>query len=150
MKLLALAVGVGALLPLSSAYFSEGWQPGQPVTKYLTATSSAPNAVPTAPGVKAPPKEPFDWKKFKFEHLLTGGPIGTFVQGLGLNLTERLEKAREGIPSRFNEAIPLITDDNYESMLFNETFSSPQEEADRVWVILVLVDWFELASTLRC
>lgn len=130
-----------SLLPLSNAYFSEGWQPGQPATKYLTSTTSALFAVPTIAGSNADPKEPWSWKelkeKFSVEELLKSEAVESFLGRFGVNVTKSLEIAREAMPPRFSTAIPLVTDDNYETILFNETFTSPREEADRVWVLLV-------------
>lgn len=143
MKLLSLSLALLSLVPLSSAYFSEGWQPGQPATKYITSSSSAPFAIPTSSdsSKSSEPQEPWTWEtikaKLNVEEILKSKPVTDFLDRFGVNVTKSLETAREGIPPRFSGAIPLITDNNYEAVIFNETFASPQEEADRVWVLLV-------------
>jgi hypothetical protein len=37
----------------------------------------------------------------------------------------------------WDKRIPLITDENYESLIVGETFSSEEEESERVWFLIV-------------
>jgi len=134
---------IGLLVSSSRAYLSEGWRPGQPATRYLTSTLSAPNAVPTihgAPGGE--PRKPWSWKDLSnigLESFLTSNAVSSVLVRFGINVTEHLAAAREGIPLRFTDSIPLITDENYEEAILNEQFSSPEEERDRVWAIFVSI-----------
>ncbi|KAF8317011.1 uncharacterized protein EI90DRAFT_3147377 [Cantharellus anzutake] len=122
-------------------YFSQGWQPGQPVTKFLTpiSTTTAESALPTDPGTA--PVKSHSWKDFKLglEDMLTSGPVSSVLMRFGFNISEKLALAREGVPPRFVHEIPLITDSNYEDMIHNEDFTSLEEEKNRVWAILVSV-----------
>ncbi|KAF8314742.1 hypothetical protein DL93DRAFT_2079894 [Clavulina sp. PMI_390] len=131
------------LLPVAaSAAYTEGWKPGQAYTRYQTssATGTAATSIPTKDhSAPRPPSLNDITKLFDLEYLLTEGPLSRVAQRLGWNVTEHLEKAREGVPPRFNIDIPLLTDENYEQDLLNEQFSSAEEEEDRVWAIMCSV-----------
>ena len=123
-------------------YFSQGWQPGQPVTKYLTATSTATAHDAISTGLTTTggaPVESRSWKDLKFglEDILTSGPISSALMRFGFNVSERLASAGVGAP-RFTHAIPLVTDSNYEDLIYHEEFPSDGEK-DGVWAILVCV-----------
>lgn len=135
-----------SLLPTASAY-TAGWQPGQAYTKYLTSTSGASMPLPT--GLNGQPitikeSEPWKWSdlkdlansKFGLEHILTHGPVSRVIEKFGFNVTAQLEMAREGIPPKFRNDIPLITDENYETFLLDEQYDSYEEEEERVWAIM--------------
>lgn len=133
-----------AVLPAASHAYTEGWQPGQSYTKYLTSTSTAAAgaSVPTAGSSSAnsPTSKGIslsDLKSlFSLEELLTKGPVSRIIQKFGFNVTAQLEMAREGIPPRFTPTIPLLNDANYEEDLLNEQFASPKEADERVWAIM--------------
>lgn len=136
-----LCIALAVLVPASHAY-TAGWQPGQPITRYLTSTASAPHAVPTAASdVPVEPVKPWSWKDMKFglEDFLTSKPVAHALNRVGFNVSEQLAAARAGVPPRFAAGIPLITDNDYESIIHNETFVSEQEENDRVWALIVTV-----------
>lgn len=139
-------LALSPLLPTASAY-TAGWQPGQAYTKYLTSTSSAGFALPTGSNgqpISVKESEPWKWSdlkdlannKFGLEHILTHGPVSRVIEKFGFNVTAQLEMAREGVPPRFRNDIPLITDENYETVLLDEQFDSFEEEEERVWAIM--------------
>ena len=121
-------------------YFSAGWQPGQKVAQ------EGVNAQGWAPGdnaQKSPPPSvdteavPPAVASFQWSKILTEGPIGDALLKVGINLTAAKEEAERRKANMWDSRIPLITDDNYESLIANETFSSEQEERDRVWFLVV-------------
>lgn len=145
MRLGAIAA-LALVLPATTSYaYTEGWQPGQSYTKYMTSTSttgSAPASIPTkgSSSTKSPASSfsLSDLKSlFSLEEILTKGPVSRVIQKFGFNVTAQLEMAREGIPPRFAADIPLLTDANYEDELLNEQYVSPQEEDERTWAIMV-------------
>ncbi len=124
------------------AYFSQGWQPGQPVTKYLTGTSTATAYDAISTGTVTAGGTPVgfrSWKDLKLglEDILISGPFSSALMYFGFNVSEALASARESVP-RFTHAIPLVTDGNYEDLIHNEELSLDGEK-DRVWAILVWV-----------
>ncbi|KAK7033535.1 hypothetical protein VNI00_012759 [Paramarasmius palmivorus] len=148
-------LSVLALTASSQAqYFSEGWKPGQP------APSEAPNlaesvanpfeyVVPTqaageqgkgqehkkeAPAARSGPKRLSEL--LDLNGILTSEPVAALFQKAGINITERLSKARE---SPWDPRIPLITDANYEEIIVNETLTE-EEEKKRTWLLLVSGD----------
>jgi hypothetical protein len=59
-------------------------------------------------------------------------------QGIGINATEHLEQARQRAAERgWDERIPFLTDENYELLVKNETFATPEEAEKRVWFAVV-------------
>jgi hypothetical protein len=126
--------GVLALAAVANAqYFSGGWVPGQAVTAE-NAAPSAGGGVPS--GHKAQPAEPFSFSSlFDMNKILSSGPVKGLFDKAGINITERLEAAAV---SPWDDRIPLITDENYHDMVVNEAMT-PEEERDRVWVIVVCV-----------
>ncbi|OSX59329.1 hypothetical protein POSPLADRAFT_1035645 [Postia placenta MAD-698-R-SB12] len=130
MKLLPVLVAPLALsLCASAQYFSEGWKPGQPVTY---------EAVPTAVNGQAAPAPTSNGRaRFSFSDILTSGPIGSAMGKLGVNLTEKWEKAKaEADAEIWDTRIPLITDDNYDDLIVNEPLG-PEEEDSRVWFMII-------------
>ncbi|CCM01744.1 uncharacterized protein FIBRA_03810 [Fibroporia radiculosa] len=123
----SLALGLGA----NAQYFSEGWKPGQPVTR---------EAYPT--GIRTPVHQPqatptSEASQFKLTDLLTSGPVGSLMNKAGINITEKLEKAKaEAEVEIWDTRIPLITDDSYDELIVNESLT-PEEEAERVWFIII-------------
>lgn len=115
-----------ALVNVVNGYYSSGWSPAgtddaaEPAP-IPSLSGEAPAATATSIGFS------FDWTT-----LLTQGPIGEAFKLAGVNITERLEAAKkkaEQVP--FDTRIPLITDDNYESLV--------KEDADKedTWFIVV-------------
>lgn len=130
---LSLALAFFAFSHFTAAqYFSEGWKPGQAVTKssagFTFQTASAPESTPTSEG-----KAPFD-----FSSLLEAGPLKSLFQRAGVNISERLEAARQSVRI-WDERIPLITDDNYNELIVNEKFETPEEEKKRAWFLVMYV-----------
>ncbi|KAJ1308351.1 hypothetical protein OPQ81_004060 [Rhizoctonia solani] len=130
-----------ALGSVQAQYFSEGWTPGQAVP---TETIEA-ETVTIAPTSTATPAPKWSWKEFSSKHLdfgkiVTEGPIATALSGLGINATEQLELARQRAAERgWDERIPLLTDSNYELLVKNETFDSPEEAEKRTWFVVVTI-----------
>ena len=139
------------LLPVcvSAQYISQGWKPGQAATK--TASFGAgfdPSAKPTVavhghkPGQAQPTaaSKPFGLSSlFDITSYLESGPLRTLLESAGMNVTEKLEAAK-AIASKplWDERIPLITDDNFSDLIENEELNW-QEEAERLWFIMMYV-----------
>ncbi|KIJ56495.1 hypothetical protein M422DRAFT_62484 [Sphaerobolus stellatus SS14] len=118
--------------------YSAGWSPGQQTKAQPTPTAAAaykPAATQPA-GVKQ------SWTSF----FLNSGPIGSLLSRSGINITEKLEEAENNAKLPWDERIPLITDDNYEELIFNETFATSEEEAERVWFLVVSVTASQLTG----
>jgi len=114
---------------VSAQYFSAGWAPGQPVQQE-SATEWSPNqGVPR----NAQPRQQtsFDWTK-----LLTDGPVGSLFEKAGINITKNIEDAALKEANRWDKRIPLITDDNYDNLVVNETLTE-EEEKERIWFIVI-------------
>ena len=106
--------------------YSSGWSPGQTAK----ATSS--------PSAAASFKSASSGGGFSWTSLLTSGPIGTLFAQSGINMTEKLTEARQkGSELPWDDRIPMIRDDNFEQLIFNETFDIPEEEEARVWFLVV-------------
>ena len=136
MKLTSLGLAVLAISTnVAGQYFSEGWKPGQAVTKsgtgytYPTATPSG--SVSAGPTPTANSKSPFD-----FSSILEVGPLKALFQKAGVNISEKLEAARQSVKI-WDDRINLITDDNYRDLIVDEKFSSLEEERDRVWFLVM-------------
>ncbi|CAE6366281.1 unnamed protein product [Rhizoctonia solani] len=130
------------LLTLGSVraqYFSEGWTPGQPVP---TETIGAETITPAS---TATPAAKWTWQEFSSKHLdlgkiVTEGPIATALSGFGINAVEQFELARKRAAERgWDERVPLLTDSNYELLVKNETFDSPEGAEKRTWFVVVTV-----------
>ncbi|KAG8791066.1 hypothetical protein FRC12_010256 [Ceratobasidium sp. 428] len=138
-----LAVGLTLGSSRVRAYFSEGWTPGQPVPT-LEATQTNPGK-PTTPTPAPTPAAKWDWKSFSSKHLdigkvLTEGPVATLLSGVGINATEQLEQARARVAERgWDERVPMLTDENYELLVKNETFATPEEAEKRTWFVVVSI-----------
>ncbi|KAJ7462073.1 hypothetical protein FB451DRAFT_1267705 [Mycena latifolia] len=115
----------------NAQYFSGGWAPGQAVTAEPAAPSGG-AGVPPRP--KGQPAQSFSFSSLlDVNKILTSGPVKGLFEKAGINITEKLEAASASI---WDERIPLITDTNYHDMIVNEAMT-PEEEQDRVWVIVV-------------
>jgi len=133
-----------ALVASSSAqYFSAGWSPGQKQPEPQSpqepvASDSKPS--PIAEPVKATPLRLS--QLLDTNRLLTSGPSVAFFNTFGVNITQRVEASL--LQKIWDERVPLITDDNYNDLIINETLTE-QEEKDRVWLIVMYV----LSSSVR-
>ncbi|KAI0080869.1 hypothetical protein K474DRAFT_1657374 [Panus rudis PR-1116 ss-1] len=142
-----LTTGFLALLAFASTasaqYFSQGWQPGQPVSQDAPAADT-PSAQPGAsvpppadgstPNPQATPavKSPFD-----FTRILETGPVSSLLGKVGVNVSKALEDARSKVAAKiWDERIPLITDDNYEELIVREEMT-PEEEKKRLWFVII-------------
>ncbi|KAF8806259.1 hypothetical protein BYT27DRAFT_7168667 [Phlegmacium glaucopus] len=141
MKLSLATVTFLALVASSSAqYFSAGWTPGQkqpehqpPQESQVIASVTKPSPIPEPP-VKA---TPFSLSNLlDINRVLTTGPSVALFNRFGINITERVEASR--LENIWDIRVPLITDDNYNDLIVNETLTE-QEEKDRVWIIVISV-----------
>jgi hypothetical protein len=116
----------------SASYFSSGWSPGATATGGVTAPS------PALTGSQAEATSTtssgggggFDWTV-----IVKQGPIGDLFKFAGINVTERLEQARKSAAANvpYDVRIPLITDENYESLVKEE--GDPNR--DDTWFMIV-------------
>ncbi|CAE6342206.1 unnamed protein product [Rhizoctonia solani] len=126
---------------VQAQYFSEGWTPGQAVP---TETVEA-ETITGTPTSTATPAAKWNWQEFSSKHLdlgkfVTEGPIATVLSGIGINATEQLERARQRAAELgWDERIPLLTDSNYELLVRNETFDTPEEAEKRTWFVVVTI-----------
>jgi len=136
MKLLSPLIFFGTLFSFSTSvyaqYYSAGWQPGQKaVQEDADAREWTPGGHPEES--PSPPAETaFHWSK-----IFTEGPIGNALLKVGLNYTAAREETERRKANIWDKRIPLITDGNYEGLIVNETFSSEEEEQDRIWFLIV-------------
>lgn len=78
--------------------------------------------------------------RFSWSSILTSGPIGHIFARSGVNITEKLREAQQKVTDLpWDERIPMIRDDNFEQLIINEAFATPEEEAARVWFLVVYV-----------
>ena len=109
--------------------YSPGWSPGQTTT--TTSSASAPES--TSVEVAGSSSGQFAWSS-----LLTSGPIGKLFASSGINMTEKLlEAQRTANDLPWDERIPMIRDDNFQQLIFNETFATQEEEEARLWFLVV-------------
>jgi hypothetical protein len=116
-------------------YFSDGWKPGDKVTQE-TPAASAPTAkasLGTNPN-QAPVQHNSIWELLDFSKVLLSEPAVQLFSKFGVNITERMAAMAE---TPWDDRIPLITDTNYHDMIVNETFTSEEEEKNRVWAIMM-------------
>jgi hypothetical protein len=111
---------------VSAQYFSAGWSPGKPVDN-SAAEAWAPNQPPPI-GQHKPSSS-----NSGFSNFLTSGPLGSLLAIAGINLTQSLEDV-----TGWDKRIPMITDDNYDDIIVNESLTE-QEEKDRVWFLVMYV-----------
>ncbi|KAF7332637.1 hypothetical protein MKEN_00146500 [Mycena kentingensis (nom. inval.)] len=136
MKLTLLGLAL-AVCGANAQYFSEGWKPGQAVTAERgvpTGKSGAPvGGRPAQAGQEEGSVNSLSDLLDTTKLMNTDLVKGLFAKA-GINITEKLAEAAQ---NPWDERIPLITDDNYVSMVVNETFASEKEEEERVWVVVV-------------
>lgn len=118
---------------VSAEYLSEGWKPGQAPTSLVeVAPQFTPGAQPAggdSPSTGRP--------KSGLTSFLTEGPVGSLLEKFGVNLSSSLAKAEAAAYYElWDKRIPLIHDDNYEEVIVNEPLT-PEEEAERVWFLIM-------------
>lgn len=130
MRLDTLALGTLALVaPSCAQYFSAGWTPGQAISTDAPSTSSfEPETRPSPPPRRSE-------SPFSLSYFLSAGPVSQLLGRLGINLTERLEAAQPD-SERWDNRIPLITDDNYNDLIVNEVLTEGDEQP-RVWFLMM-------------
>ncbi|KAL6309775.1 hypothetical protein BKA93DRAFT_719911, partial [Sparassis latifolia] len=134
MKLPSVVLALACAASVRAQYFSDGWSPGQAVTR------EAPPPPAYTPGAPPPESQPAGRgvpSSFDVSNLLTSGPVNSLFSKLGVNLTEKLEQAKKEADI-WDHRIPLITDDNYDEIIVNETLTEEEAE-DRVWFLIITV-----------
>ncbi|KAH8988479.1 hypothetical protein EDB92DRAFT_1870815 [Lactarius akahatsu] len=130
MRLITLAFTALTLVaPSGAQYFSAGWTPGQAVP---TVTPDASSFEPKATSL--PPLREGE-SRFSLSYLLSTGPAAQLFDRLGINITERLEAAKNN-SEIWDGRVPLVTDDNYNDLIVNEVLTE-EEEKSRVWLLIV-------------
>lgn len=116
-------------------YYSDGWRPGQPTTK---AADAAPTQGfdPSQPQQGQAPPSSSNQGNF-VERMLTSGPLSQLFAKTGVNISERLEAAHKARLDIWDQRIPFLTDDNWEELVVNETFTTEEEERERVWFFVM-------------
>ncbi|KAI0797113.1 hypothetical protein C8Q75DRAFT_743507 [Abortiporus biennis] len=144
MKLFSALVSLSSLSVLVNAqYFSEGWKPGQAHPPRdaqwspppPSQTGSLQDSVSPQSKATSSPASLFD-----VTNILQSGPVASLFGKFGINVTEGLEVAKARVEQQskvWDERIPLITDDNYEDIIVNEQFESPEEEEKRLWFVII-------------
>jgi hypothetical protein len=128
---LALA-SLAFVTPSCAQYFSAGWVPGQAVPTDTPASSSSSLGAETT----SLPTPRQGQSHFGLSYILSTGPVSSFFDRLGINITERLEAAREANPGVWDGRIPLVTDDNFNDLIVNEELTD-EEEKHRVWLLIM-------------
>ncbi|KAF7795553.1 hypothetical protein EIP86_006715 [Pleurotus ostreatoroseus] len=130
MKLVSLLLGPVLLTASTGAqYFSEGWKPGQPVQGTQDSEAAAPAY--TAGAVPLSAQQGGSTGSFDLSKLFTSGPVGSLLAKAGLNFS-----AVNGTEEIWDPRIPLITDDNFDELIVNESLN-PEEEAKRTWFLIM-------------
>lgn len=133
------ALYLALVIAVSGQYLSEGWKPGQAVT----ATANGYTSAAYSPHNSAVPNDddtPTAYEGisslFDLTNILQSGPVKSLLDSVGVNITERLEAAKESARI-WDERIPLITDSNYQEIVLEEKFETLEEERDRVWFFVM-------------
>ena len=113
-----------ASLAVSAQYYSLGWQPGQPQVSSTPTfyTQALPSPTPTSTSAS---------KSFTYSSLLNFNLWETFTSITGINFAQNEDDL-------WGSRVPLITDENFDTFITNETLSD-EEEKDRVWILEVFV-----------
>ena len=149
MKSLATFSLLALLASANAQYFSAGWSPGQKEPELHQPVASKPVA---AEPVKATTTSLGLLDLFDTNKILTSGPSVALFNRFGINITERMEIA--SLAKIWDERVPLITDDNYDTLIVNEALTE-QEEIDRVWIIVMYASscihfaYFDNVSTVQ-
>ncbi|CAL1700263.1 unnamed protein product [Somion occarium] len=114
----------------SAQYFSEGWQPGQPIPD----VNESPPTPSHHPSQHAPPHT--GGSLFDVSRILECGPVSGLFNKIGVNISKHLEEARMQTEKLWDRRIPLITDDNYDEIIVKEELT-PEEEEKRLWFVVI-------------
>ena len=148
MRLLSsLTLPLLALVGSSQAqYFSKGWTPGQAVhsdvpTASFASAPSQPTETLVTPTV---PAKPFSFSNlFDINNILTSEPAVALFNKFGVNITDKVQTVLQ--QQLWDNRVTLITDDNFHDLLVNEPMT-PEEEKDRVWLLVMCV-YLQLRSS---
>lgn len=139
MKLYTLIVTSLCVVSSNAQYFSAGWTPGAPIPEAQPTPRLSPDAAgapPAADDSTASSGSAFSLSNlFDLEKVLTSTPISGMFDKIGVNISERVHKAKAE-SDFWDDRVPLITDDNYNELIVNEELT-PEEEVSRVWWIVV-------------
>ncbi len=130
---LALA-SLAFVAPSCAQYFSAGWVPGQAVPTDTPAPASSSSSLGAETTSLPTPRQ--SQSRFGLSYILSTGPVSSFFDRLGINITERLEAAREVNSEVWDGRIPLVTDDNFNDLIVNEVLTD-EEEKHRVWLLIM-------------
>ena len=127
-------------------YFSKGWTPGQAVhsdvpTASFASAPSQPTETLVTPTV---PAKPFSFSNlFDINNILTSEPAVALFNKFGVNITDKVQTVLQ--QQLWDNRVTLITDDNFHDLLVNEPMT-PEEEKDRVWLLVMCV-YLQLRSS---
>jgi len=125
--------------PTAAQYFSAGWTPGQAVP---TVTPDPESFDPKSASLPQPRQGE---SRFSLSYLFSTGPAAQLFNHLGINITERLEAAKNN-SEIWDGRVPLITDANYDDLIVNEVLTE-DEEKSRVWLLIVTVPSMQGSSS---
>jgi len=106
--------------PASASYFSSGWSPdGAMTNKAATPSPSLTGAQPAPTTTTTTTTSSSGGGGFDWTVILKQGPIGDLFKLAGINVSERLEMAKKTAAADvpYDTRIPLITDENYDSLV---------------------------------
>ena len=132
MKLLPFLVVLALFVSIEAQYFSTGWAPGQPIPEEASPTSLPEKQAPDRKRISPSSLASY----LDLSKLLTSEPAVALFSRFGVNITERVQGALEQSKNRWDERVPLITDNNYEDLIVNEPLTE-EEERDRTWIIVM-------------
>lgn len=117
-------------------YFSQGWTPGQQAHGNVpTATFASAPSQPTGAAPVPTQSKPFSLSNlFDISNILTSKPVAALFDKFGVNITDRVQAVLQ--QSLWDDRVTLVTDDNYNDLVVNEPMT-PEEEKDRVWLIVM-------------
>jgi hypothetical protein len=119
---------------IEAQYFSAGWAPGQPIPEEASPLPTSQPEKGALPSKRISPSTIAS--QFDISKILTSEPVVSLFGRFGINITEKVQAAFEQSKNKWDERIPLITDDNYNDLIVNEPLTE-QEEKDRTWIILM-------------
>jgi len=116
-------------------YISEGWKPGQPLTRDVPPAAHTPGARPDGGNIPAKKEQRSLGSFFDLSRLLETGAVSSLLGKAGINVTESLKEARAKA-SPWDERIPLINDDTWGDMVLNEPLTAEEEEKG-LWFLII-------------
>lgn len=115
----------------SAEYFSEGWKPGQ--AAYATKDAAPPVFTP---GAQPPVGGGAQPASGGLAGLFTSGPIASLLASAGVNLSAAVNTTEQ----IWDPRVPLITDDNWDELIVNESLTKEEEER-RTWFLVMYVPY---------